>query len=89
VTETCAFTLQTDQIYIFPCQMIEDQMMEIWGWTLLTWAWTRQFLVSLTSTMEVNETRNCLIFFLISENWLDGVENGKTQLFNSGGVVKW
>jgi len=29
--------------------------------------------------MEVNETRKSL----------NGFENGKTQLFNSGGVVKW
>lgn len=42
VPERCAFTLQTDQIYIFPCQMIQDQsLMEIWGWTLLTWAWKK------------------------------------------------
>jgi len=39
--------------------------------------------------MEVNETRVwLLIFFEISENRLNGFENGKTQLFNSGGVVK-
>jgi len=30
-----------------------------------------------------------LIFFEISENRPDGFENGETQLFNSGGVVKW
>jgi len=35
--------------------------------------------------MEVNETRNCLVF----DNRLNTFENGKTQLFNSGGVVKW
>jgi len=29
------------------------------------------------------------IFFYMSENWLNGFENGETQLFNSGGVVKW
>jgi len=40
--------------------------------------------------MEVNrpETVWLLIFFEISENRLKGFENGKTQLFNSGGVVK-
>jgi len=34
------------------------------------------------------ETVWLLIFFLISENRLNGFENGKTHLFNSGGVVK-
>jgi len=41
-------------------------------------------------TMEVNET-NCLvtdILLNIKKNRLNGFENGKTQLFNSGGVVK-
>jgi len=38
--------------------------------------------------MEINETRNCLVTD-ISENRLNGFENSKTQLFNSGGVVKW
>jgi len=35
------------------------------------------------------ETVWLLIFFLISENRLNGFKNGKTQLFNSKGVVKW
>jgi len=35
------------------------------------------------------ETVWLLIFLQISENQLNGFENGKTQLFNSGGVVKW
>jgi len=35
------------------------------------------------------ETVWLLTFFLISENRLNGFENSKTQLFNSGGVVKW
>jgi len=34
------------------------------------------------------ETVWLLIFFQISENRLNGFKNGKTQLFNSGGVVK-
>jgi len=40
--------------------------------------------------MDVNETRNCLVtdILLISKNRLNTFENGKTQLFNSGGVVK-
>jgi len=43
--------------------------------------------------MEVNETRNCLVTDILqkkkkSENRLNGFENGKTQLYNSGGVVK-
>jgi len=39
--------------------------------------------------MAVNETRNCLVTDIpLSENRLNGFENGKTQLFNSGGVVK-
>jgi len=51
---------------------------------------TRQFLVSLTS-MVVNETRNCLVTDILlnirkSAEW---IKNGKTQLFNSEGVVKW
>jgi len=33
--------------------------------------------------MEVNESRNC------PENQMNVFENGKTQLFNSGGIVKW
>jgi len=42
--------------------------------------------------MEVNETRNCLvtdILLKIKKNRLNTFENGKTQLLNSGGVVKW
>jgi len=48
--------------------------------------------------MEVNETRNCLVTDIIlnikkknnnNNNRLNGFENGRTQLFNSGGVVKW
>jgi len=43
--------------------------------------------------MEVNETRNCPVTDILkkkkSENRLNGFENGKTWLFNSGGVVKW
>jgi len=35
------------------------------------------------------ETVWLLILFYISENRLNGFENGKIQLFNSGGVVKW
>jgi len=40
--------------------------------------------------MEVNETRNCLVTDIILniKNHLNGFENGKTQLFNSGGMVK-
>jgi len=41
--------------------------------------------------MEVNETRNCLVtdvLLNIKKNRLNTLENGKTQLFNSGGVVK-
>jgi len=41
--------------------------------------------------MEVNETRNCLVtdtLLNIKKNWLNTFENGKTQLFNSEGVVK-
>jgi len=40
--------------------------------------------------MEVNETRNCLVtdILLKKENRLNGLENGKTQLFNSGGSCK-
>jgi len=36
-------------------------------------------------TMDVNETRNCLVTDILL-NII--IENGKTQLFNSGGVVK-
>jgi len=43
--------------------------------------------------MEVNETRNCLVTDILlnikKKNILNTFENGKTQLFNSGGVVKW
>jgi len=35
------------------------------------------------------ETVWFLILFQVSENRLNGFENGETQLFNSGGVVKW
>jgi len=35
------------------------------------------------------ETVWLLIFFYISKNQQNTLENGKTQLFNSGGVVKW
>jgi len=35
------------------------------------------------------ETVWLLIFIQISENRLNGFENGKTQLFDSGGVVKY
>jgi len=57
-------------------------------------------IVYLWKSMEVNsrayllwksmgpETVWLLIFFKISENRLNGFENGKTQLFNSDGVVK-
>jgi len=40
--------------------------------------------------MEVNETRNCLFsdILLNIKNRLNTFENCKTQLFNSGGVVK-
>jgi len=41
--------------------------------------------------MEVNETRNCLvtdILLNIRKSRLNGFGSGKTQLFNSGGVVK-
>jgi len=34
------------------------------------------------------ETVWLLIFFYISENCLNGLENGKTQQFNSGGIKK-
>jgi len=41
--------------------------------------------------MEVNVTRNCLVTDILlkirKEIQLNGFENGKTQLFNSGGVV--
>jgi len=36
--------------------------------------------------MEVNETG--LVTDILLENRLNGFENGKTQLFNSGGVIK-
>jgi len=36
--------------------------------------------------MVVNETRNCLVTDILE---LNEFENGKTQLFNIGGVVKW
>jgi len=42
--------------------------------------------------MEVNETRNGLvtdILLNIRKKRLNGFGNGKTQTFNSGGVVKW
>jgi len=40
--------------------------------------------------MEVKETRNCLVtdILLNIKNRMNTFENGKTQLFNSGGVVK-
>jgi len=39
--------------------------------------------------MEVNETRNCLVTdILLNIRNSAEFENGKTQLFNSGGVVK-
>jgi len=45
--------------------------------------------------MEVNWTRNCLVTDILlnikkkkRKNHLNTFENGKTQLFNSGGVVK-
>jgi len=42
--------------------------------------------------MEVNETRNCLVTDILlnikKKNRLNIFENGKTQLFNCGGVVK-
>jgi len=40
--------------------------------------------------MEVNETRNCLVtdILLNIRKWLNTLKNGKTQLFNSEGVVK-
>jgi len=41
--------------------------------------------------MEVNESRNCLvtdILLNIKKKRLNTFENGKTELFNSGGVVK-
>jgi len=41
--------------------------------------------------MEVNETRNCLVNDILlnnKKNLLNTFENGKTQLFNSGGGVK-
>jgi len=40
--------------------------------------------------MEVNETRNCLVtdILLNIKKRLNTFENDKTQLFNSGGVVK-
>jgi len=41
--------------------------------------------------MEVNETRNCLvtdILLNLKKIRLNTFENGKTQLFNSRGVVK-
>jgi len=34
------------------------------------------------------ETVWLLIFFYISENRLNGLDNGKTQQFNSGGIKK-
>jgi len=50
---------------------------------------TRQFLVSLTSIVYFFLLSFLFLpFFWISENRLNGFENGKTQLFNSGGVVK-
>jgi len=41
--------------------------------------------------MEINETTNCMvtdILLNIKKNRLNTFENSKTQLFNSGGVVK-
>jgi len=40
--------------------------------------------------MKVNETRNGLVIDILLniKNRLNTFENGKTQLFNSGGVVK-
>jgi len=42
--------------------------------------------------MEVNETRNSVVTVILlnirKENRLNTFENSKTQLFNSGGVVK-
>jgi len=51
----------------------------------------RQILVSLTSIVyffptEVSETRNGLVTDILLN--INGFENGKTQLINSGGVVK-
>jgi len=41
--------------------------------------------------MEVNETRMSGYWYSskYQKNRMNGFENGKTQLFNSGGVVKW
>jgi len=49
------------------------------------------FLISVTRQLVVNETRNCLVTDILlnirkSAEW---IKNGKTQLFNSEGVVKW
>jgi len=40
--------------------------------------------------MEVNETRNCLVtdILLKIRKSAQYIQNGKTRLFNSGGVVK-
>jgi len=44
--------------------------------------------------MVVNETRNCQVTDILlnikkkKKNWPNGFKNGKTQQFNSGGVVK-
>jgi len=43
--------------------------------------------------MEVNDTRNCLVIHILlnirKSAEFSKIQNGKTQLFNSGGVVKW
>jgi len=42
--------------------------------------------------MEVNETINCqvtdILLNIYIKKWLNGFKNGKTQQFNSGGVIK-
>jgi len=38
--------------------------------------------------MEVNETRNCMVTDILLNIWIP-FKNGKNQLFNSGGLVKW
>jgi len=55
---------------------------------------TRQFLLSLTSIVEKKygsqwDQKLSDILLNINKNRLNTFENSKTQLFNSGGVVKW
>jgi len=67
-------------------------------WKNITISVTRQCLVPLTSIVYIfsyygSQWDQKLVTDItrqnISENQLNGFENGKTQLFNSEGVVKW